>query len=143
MGRNAQPSATIFDSRTLQSSPKSGERAGSDGAKRRKGSEAHMVADALEHMLALVVTAADEQDRAQVTRSWRRQFKRQPAKPLKWPLWTRATLARRPNTPRRRRALAWKLSSCQLLSKASRSCHAAGSSKGPSARWLTFAVWHA
>jgi transposase len=36
-GRNAQPSAAIFDSRTLQSSPESGERAGYDGAKRRKG----------------------------------------------------------------------------------------------------------
>ena len=37
-GRNAQPTGAIFDSRTLQSSPESGERAGYDGAKRRKGS---------------------------------------------------------------------------------------------------------
>lgn len=35
-GRRAQPSAAIFDSRTLQSSPESGGRAGYDGAKRRK-----------------------------------------------------------------------------------------------------------
>lgn len=65
-GRNTQPSATIFDSRTLQSSPESGERAGYDGAKRRKGSKTHMAVDTLGHLLALVVTAADEQDRSQV-----------------------------------------------------------------------------
>ncbi len=38
-GRNEKPSAAIFDSRTLQSSPESGHRAGYDGAKRRKGSK--------------------------------------------------------------------------------------------------------
>lgn len=65
-GRNEQPSAAIFDSRTLQSSPESGERAGYDGAKRRKGSKTHMAVDTLGHLLALYVTAADEQDRAQV-----------------------------------------------------------------------------
>lgn len=65
-GRNAQPSAAIFDSRTLQSSPESGERAGYDGAKRRKGSKAHMAVDTLGHLLALHLTAADEQDRSQV-----------------------------------------------------------------------------
>jgi transposase len=65
-GRKEQPSAAIFDSRTLQSSPESGERAGYDGAKRRKGSKTHMAVDTLGHLLALVVTAADEQDRAQV-----------------------------------------------------------------------------
>src|SRR5690242_18346664 len=35
-GRNPEPSAVIVDSRTLQSTPESGERAGYDGAKRRK-----------------------------------------------------------------------------------------------------------
>jgi len=65
-GRNAQPSAAIFDRRTLQSSPESGARAGYDGAKRRKGSKTHMAVDTLGHLLALYVTAADEQDRAQV-----------------------------------------------------------------------------
>jgi transposase len=38
-GRNEQPSAAIFDSRTLQSTPESGERAGYDGAKRKKGTK--------------------------------------------------------------------------------------------------------
>src|SRR5437763_569957 len=40
-GRNPQPSAAIFDSRTLQSSRESGPRAGYDGAKRRRGSKVH------------------------------------------------------------------------------------------------------
>ena len=65
-GRKPQPSAAIFDSRTLQSSPESGERAAYDGAKRRKGSKTHVAVDTLGHLLALHVTAADQQDRAQV-----------------------------------------------------------------------------
>jgi len=65
-GRNAQPSAAIFDSRTLQSSPESGERAGYDGYKRRRGSKVHLAVDTLGHLLALHVTPADAQDRAQV-----------------------------------------------------------------------------
>jgi transposase len=65
-GRQAQPSATILDSRTLQSSPESGHRAGYDGAKRKRGSKVHMAVDTLGHLLALHITAANEQDRAQV-----------------------------------------------------------------------------
>jgi transposase len=65
-GRKAQPSAVILDSRTLQSTPESGPRAGYDGAKRRRGSKVHQAVDTLGQLLALVVTPADEQDRAQV-----------------------------------------------------------------------------
>jgi transposase len=65
-GRNEQPSAAILDSRTLQSSPESGARAGYDGAKRKKGSKVHMAVDTLGHLLALHITPANEQDRAQV-----------------------------------------------------------------------------
>jgi transposase len=65
-GKNAAPSAAILDSRTLQSTPESGGRAGFDGAKKRKGSKVHVAVDTLGHLLALRVTAADEQDRAQV-----------------------------------------------------------------------------
>jgi len=65
-GRNEKPSAAIFDSRTLQSTPESGHRAGSDGAKRRKGSKVHAAVDTLGNLLALHVTPADEQDRTQV-----------------------------------------------------------------------------
>ena|SRR5215213_3685670 len=65
-GRNPAPSAVILDSRTLQSTPESGGRAGYDGAKKRKGSKVHLAVDTLGHLLALVVTPANEQDRAQV-----------------------------------------------------------------------------
>jgi transposase len=65
-GRKAQPTAMILDSRTLRSTPESGARGGYDGAKRRKGSKVHAAVDTLGHLLALHVTAADEQDRAQV-----------------------------------------------------------------------------
>jgi transposase len=65
-GRAAQPTAMILDSRTLQSTPESGARAGYDGAKRRKGAKVHAAVDTLGHLLALHVTPANEQDRAQV-----------------------------------------------------------------------------
>ena len=65
-GRNGQPSAAILDSRTLQSSPESGHRAGDDGAKRKRGRKVHIAVDPLGQLLALRVTAANEQDRAQV-----------------------------------------------------------------------------
>jgi len=65
-GRNVQPSAVVLDSRTLQSTPESGARAGYDGAKRRKGSKVHAVVDTLGELLALHVTPANEQDREQV-----------------------------------------------------------------------------
>ena len=65
-GRAPQPRAAILDSRTLQSSPESGERAGYDGHKRRKGSKVHLAVDTLGQLLAVLVTPANEQDRAQV-----------------------------------------------------------------------------
>ena len=65
-GRDAQPSAVILDGRTLQSTPESGGRAGYDGHKRKKGSKVHMAVDTLGHLLALKVTAANEQERDQV-----------------------------------------------------------------------------
>jgi len=65
-GRQEKPTAAIIDSRTLQSTVESGSRAGYDGAKRRKGNKVHLAVDTLGHLLALCVTAADEQDRAQV-----------------------------------------------------------------------------
>ncbi|MGZ3681007.1 MAG: IS5 family transposase, partial [Ktedonobacterales bacterium] len=64
--RQAHPSAAILDSRTMQSTPESGARAGYDGHKRRKGSKVHAAVDTLGHLLALVVAPANEQDRAQV-----------------------------------------------------------------------------
>jgi transposase len=65
-GREPEPTAAILDSRTIQSTPESGARGGYDGYKRRKGSKVHIAVDTLGHLLALHVTPADEQDRAQV-----------------------------------------------------------------------------
>jgi transposase len=65
-GRAEEPSAAVFDSRTLQSTPESGQRGGYDGAKRKKGTKVHMAVDTLGHLLSLHVTPANEQDREQV-----------------------------------------------------------------------------
>jgi len=67
-GRPREPHAAVIDSRTLQSMPESGGRGGYDGAKKKKGSKIHMAVDTLGHLLALHVTAANEQDRTQVGR---------------------------------------------------------------------------
>ena len=67
-GRAPQPTAAILDSRTLQSTPESGCRAGYDGAKRKKGSKIHAAVDTLGDLLALHATPADAQDRDQVAR---------------------------------------------------------------------------
>jgi transposase len=68
-GREPQPSAAIFDGRTLQSTPESGQRAGYDGHKHKRGSQVHRAVDTLGHLLALLallVTPANDQERAQV-----------------------------------------------------------------------------
>jgi transposase len=64
--RSVNPTAVILDSRTLQSTVESGAAAGYDGAKRKRGRKTHIAVDTLGHLLALHVTAASEQDRAQV-----------------------------------------------------------------------------
>jgi transposase len=43
--RAAQPSAVVFDSRTVQSTPTSGAEAGYDGAKKRRGRKVHLAVD--------------------------------------------------------------------------------------------------
>src|SRR5437016_3481523 len=65
-GREAQPSAVIFDGRTMQSTPESGGRAGYDGHKHKRGAKVQMAVDTLGHLLALLVTPANDQERAQV-----------------------------------------------------------------------------
>lgn len=66
LGRAEDPSAMILDSRTLRSSPESGTRAGYDGGKRKNGSKLHMAVDTLGNLLALRVTPANTDDRAEV-----------------------------------------------------------------------------
>ncbi len=65
-GRKEQPTAIVLDARTLQSSIESSPRAGYDGNKRRKGSKVHLAMDVPGHLLALHVTPANKQERAQV-----------------------------------------------------------------------------
>lgn len=65
-GRHEEPTAAIIDSRTLRSTPESGSRAAYDGAKRKRGSKLHMAVDTLGHLLALHVTPANVDDRAEV-----------------------------------------------------------------------------
>jgi transposase len=65
-GRKAQPSAVVLDARTMQSTVESGARAGYDGHKKRRGSKIHIAVDTLGHLLAVHVTPANEQERAQV-----------------------------------------------------------------------------
>lgn len=67
-GRNAEPTAVIIDSRTLRSTPESGERAGYDGGKRKKGSKIHIAVDTLGHLLVLQVAPASAEDRGEVER---------------------------------------------------------------------------
>ena len=65
-GRRPQPTAAIYDGRTIQSTPESGARAGYDGHKKKRGSKVHIAVDTLGHLLALHVTPANDQERAQV-----------------------------------------------------------------------------
>ena len=71
-GRDLQPTAAVLYGRTMQSTPESGSRAGwdgataPDGAKKKNGSKAHIAVDTLGHLLAVHITPASQQDRAQV-----------------------------------------------------------------------------
>jgi Transposase DDE domain len=98
-GRKGQPTAVCLDSRTLQSTPESGARAGYDGAKRRKGSKVHIAVDTLGQLLALTVTPADQGDRTQVEAL--AQQMQQVTGESSWPMSIRATPERTPQ-PRRK-----------------------------------------
>ena len=66
-GREANPTAVVIDSRTLQSTPESGHRGAYDGAKPKKGSKVyiavHIAVDTLGHLLALHVVKLSEAKR--------------------------------------------------------------------------------
>jgi transposase len=64
--REPAPTAAIYDSRTLSSTPESGARAGYNGHKKTRGSKVHVAVDTLGHLLALTVTPANQDDRTQV-----------------------------------------------------------------------------
>ncbi len=104
-GRKAKPSSVVIDSRTLWSTPESGARAGYDGAKLKKGSKVHVAVDTLGHLLALPVTPATDQDRAEVVhlaeavrhitgRAWKQPLSKATLvpQPLRLPLTTASVL---------------------------------------------------
>lgn len=62
-GKVYPPTAMIIDSRTMQSTPESGGRAGYDAGKKKKGSKAHFSVDIYGNLLALLVTPANQSDR--------------------------------------------------------------------------------
>jgi transposase len=66
-GRDSDPSAAILDARTLRCTPESGSRGGYDGHKAKKGSKIHAAVDTLGHLLALLVSPANESERAYVS----------------------------------------------------------------------------
>lgn len=49
-GRHGQPPDAMLGSKTVQSTPESGGRAGYDGHKRKKGSKLHAAVDTLGHL---------------------------------------------------------------------------------------------
>lgn len=121
-GRMPEPTAAIFDSRTLRSTPESGSRGGYDGHKRKKkGSKVHAAAvDTLGHLLALRVTAASEQERSHRWRSWPKPCKRRRASRWNSLTWTRrATQVSARPKKRRLRASAWRWSSTKRPSEVS------------------------
>jgi len=139
-GRQAQPTAMILDSRTLRSTPESGARAGYDGAKRRKGSKVHAAVDTLGHLLALQVTPADEQDRAQVG-ELAAQVQKSRESMWSWRMSIRAIPAKQPNKPRPSMAFAWTWSSTPRPSMVLSCCRAAGWWKEVLPGRRAFAAW--
>jgi len=75
LDRKADPSAVILDSRTLQSTPETGTRAGFDGHKKRKGSKVHAAVDTVEHLLALTAPLPTSRI-ARKRNNWRKRSKR-------------------------------------------------------------------
>lgn len=104
--RASEPSAAVLDSRTLRSTPESGSRGGYDGHKNKKGSKVHAAVDTLGHLLTLLVSPANEQERAHagMQASWPKPCKRPRASRWRSPSWTGATPAK--DQPRRRRSMA-------------------------------------
>src|SRR5215813_1940809 len=137
-GRNALPSAAIVDSRTLQATPESGTRAGYDGAKRRRDSQVHLAVDTLGPLLALPVTAANEQDRSHV-HTLAEKVQAVTGGAVDLPTLTKGTWGRKRPRPI---ICSWQSSSCPKPRKALYCCPSAGwwSVVMPGQR--AFAAWH-
>ena len=141
-GRNAQPTAVVMDGRTLQSSPASGVRAGHDGYKRRKGSKVHIAVDTLGHLLTLQVTAANEQERAQVS-EFAEQIQQATGEKVGLAVSIKVTQEQSLHGERNNTASSWRSSSFRKPKRALCCCHAAGWSNAASAGRLGSAAWPA
>lgn len=141
-GRATQPTAAILDSRTVQLTPSSGARAGYDGAKRRKGSKVHAAVDTLGHVLALRVTAASDQDRAQVGELAAdvQAATGETVELANWPMSIRVTPVPRRRQPPKRTGSSLRLSNPTTSNAALCCCRDAGSSNDHSAGPLAFAA---
>lgn len=129
-GRNEQPSATILDSHNLQSSPESGHRAGYDGAKPCLGSKVHLAVDTLGHLLALQVTPANEQDRAQVAHL-AEQVQEATGASVEVAFVDQGYAGEQRRMMPLRTSCVWKWSSCRRPRKASCCCREASWSSAP------------
>ncbi len=127
-GRKGQPTAVCIDSRTLQSTPESGARAGYDGAKRRKGSKVHIAVDTLGHLMALKVTAASEGDREQVA-TLAEEVQQITGDSVELAYVDQGYTENMPPKPPKRTAYASAWSSTPWPNEASSCCRNAGSSK--------------
>ena len=114
-----------MDGCTLQSSPESGGRAGYDGYKRRKGSKVHIAVDTLGHLLAVKVTAADEQERAQVG-ELAEQIQQATGENVHWPIWIKATPVRSLHARRNSTASSWRWSSSRRPGRLLCCCQSVG-----------------
>lgn len=130
-GRPPEPTAVIIDSRTLRSTPESGTRAGYDGAKRKRGSKLHMAVDTLGHLLALHVTPADHDDRAEVRRI-AEAIQVATDQRSSSPMSTRATRVSDPQPQRRTTGSRSRLSNCPRPNADSCCSRGAGWSRGHS-----------
>ncbi|AJK45344.1 putative transposase IS4 [Burkholderia plantarii] len=136
--RQGPPGVVILDGHTLQSTCESGPRAGYDGYERKRGSKTHIAVDTLGRPLAVHITPADEQARAQF-RNWLNKSNKRRAERWNSLSRTQATPAgmrQRPPQPRR--------SSCRLSSyprrrKASCFCRDIGWSNAVSAGAIALA----
>lgn len=124
--RQGQPSAVILDGRTLQSTCESGPRAGYDGYKRKRGSKVHMAVDTLGHLLAVHVTPANEQERAQVA-ELARQVQQATGQTVKVAFADQGIPVKRLHKPRWMKESTFKSSSYQRPRKALCCCPGAGS----------------
>jgi transposase len=141
-GRAPEPTAAVLDSRTVQSTPESGHRAGWDGAKRRKGTKTHVAVDTLGHLLALHVTPASAQDREQVE-LLAAAVQEATGQSVELGYVDQGYTGEQPAARRRPTGCSWRWSSCPTSRRASSCCRKGGSSSERSLGCREPAAWRA